>query len=267
MQEEYILFLDSGMGGLSILNHFYNVKKYANYIYYADTYNFPYGKKDELTIGKILYNIFLNINSAYKISLITIVCNTASVSALKYLRERIDVPIIGTVPAIKPASQITKNNRIGILATETTAKTDYLNNLVNQFAHDKEVFIQASAQLADAVEFGYSENKIKSILKNDLKVFKDNDIDTLVLGCTHYSFLTKYFNEYFSNKVNLLDSKEGVTKRILSFLPKLNISDSNKHILYLSKSDSGIYERYCNFNKNYKLFDSIKCEELSCRKA
>ena len=82
-REKYILFIDSGIGGLSILNNFLLIKDKTNIIYYADNQNFPYGNKNDNHIGELLYNIYLNLSNNYCISLINIVCNTASVSALQ----------------------------------------------------------------------------------------------------------------------------------------------------------------------------------------
>ena len=217
-ENDYLLFIDSGMGGISILRNFLSVKEKTNIIFYADTKNFPYGEKDEKTIGNILYNIYATISSNYSISMIIIACNTASVTALKFLREKVSFPVIGTVPAIKPASLQTKNNRIGIIATDTTAKGKYLTDLVNKFASDKEVFIKPCQKLVTAAENVYSNSELKNVLDKELSELKKMEIDTLVLGCTHYSLIKDEINNYFETKVKILDSDEGVTKRILQLL-------------------------------------------------
>lgn len=263
----YVLFFDSGIGGITILKSFLDLKKNVNVIYYADTINFPYGDKEEIFIGKVLHNVYLNLIKEYNIDLISIVCNTASVAALQYLREKIkNIQIIGTVPAVKPASELTENNKIGIIATEATVKLQYLNNLVNKYAQDKNVIIKASSKLTDACENFYDEKQIKKIIKNELSGFKYENIDVLVLGCTHYSFIKQEINDFFENKVKVIDSIDGLTNRIMELLPKDMETDDVDKILILSKGDEGIKEKYENLNDRLNIFNRIIVEDMSCLK-
>ncbi len=260
--KNYILFIDSGIGGLSILKYFVDLEKDVNIIYFADTLNYPYGKKDEQTLGNILLNIYNSLKNEFDISLIVIACNTASVSALSFLRSKISIPVIGTVPAIKPAAQITKNNRIGIIATETTVKLDYIQNLIKEFAKNKEVFIKASPKLVDAAENFYQTEKIEEILKEELSFFLEKDIDTLVLGCTHYSFLIEDINNFFNNKVKILDSREGVSKRIIQLLPEEVRDKNSKKLLFISHPSIEVRKKYQRFNEILQIFDTIDYHEI-----
>lgn len=260
--KNYILFIDSGIGGLSILKYFLDMERNVNVIYFADTLNYPYGEKDEKIIGNILVNIYNSLKNEFNISLIVIACNTASVSALDFLRSHVLIPIIGTVPAIKPASQITKNNKIGLIATETTVRLNYIQNLIKEFAKNKEVFIKASSKLVDAAENFYSTEKIQQILEKELSFFLEKDIDTLVLGCTHYSFLIEDIDIFFDHKVKILDSREGVSKRIFQLLPdNLKIITSEK-ILFLSNPDIKIRKKYEKFNEILQIFSLIEYHEI-----
>lgn len=267
MKNKYLLLLDSGVGGLSILKNYLEMNSRTNLIYYADTQNFPYGKKEENEIGEILLKIYSNLKSKYDIVLIVIVCNTASVSALEYLRSQVEIQIIGTVPAIKPAALMTKNNKIGIIATETTIRSGYVPELIKEYASDKEIFIVPAPGLVDAVENGYTLEQINDVMKKELNELKENDIDTLVLGCTHYSFLKESINVFFDGKVRILDSIEGVSKRILKLLPNDIYKDEADKILYLSKKDENINNRYQSINNENNLFNKIIIEDLSCQKA
>lgn len=265
-REKFILFMDSGVGGLSILKNFLAIKVDTDIIYYADNQNFPYGNKNNGYIGELLYNIYLNLSNNYHISLISIVCNTASVSALKILREKVSIPIIGTIPAIKPAARITKKNRIGIIATSNTINLDYLPNLINKFASDKKVYIKSSEKLASIVERFYSKSEIDKILDKELSYFKNKDIDVLVLGCTHYSFLKEEISNYFKNKVIILDSIDGVTNRIIDLMKDIDYSKNHNRILFLSKSDNDASAKYQEISDKFKLFNKIIIEDLSCQK-
>jgi len=247
------------MGGISILQHFLNKIQNVNVIYYADNKNYPYGLKDEITIGNYLLDIYNYTVSEYDIKLIVIACNTASVSALNFLREKIDIPIIGTVPAVKVAAEISKNGKIGIIATETTVKLNYLSNLINKFTDGKEVFVKPSKKLVDAVENDYSTTITREIIEEELTFFKEKSIDTLVLGCTHYSFLTELINDFFENKVDIVDSGEGVSNRILNLMPKEVIeNNSSDSKLILSYGDDKILKKYDKFKTQLKIFNEIK---------
>jgi glutamate racemase len=264
--KNYILFFDSGVGGLSILDYFFKLKNKVNAIYYADVINFPYGMKDERTIGNILLSIYGNLKKLYNIDLVTIACNTASISALDIFRKHVDIPVIGTVPAIKVAAEYTKKNRIGIIGTETTVRLDYIRKLIDQYAKDKEVFVKATKTLADAVEYSFEGDRLKKTLEYELEFFKDKDIDALVLGCTHYSLLYDEINSYFEGKIRIIDSCGGVSKRILHLLPKTTLTDNPDHILYVSGGDRSTSEKYESLNLKLKLFDRIIIEDLSCQK-
>ncbi|OHD09559.1 MAG: glutamate racemase [Spirochaetes bacterium GWD1_27_9] len=262
----YVLFIDSGIGGLSILDYFINMKKDVNVIYYADTKNFPYGTKDEETIGNFLLNIYIGLKEKYNISLIVVACNTASVSALEFLREKVKIKVIGTVPAVKVASDITRNNKIGVIATENTVKLNYLSNLIQQFAKNKQVFVKASGLLVEAAENQYSNEKLQEVMQKELSFFKEKEIDCLVLGCTHYSFLIDMIDEFFEKKVKVVDSRDGVSRRIIELLPSSAVNKNPKRFLYLSKGSDGIVEKYQGFNEMLKLFDEIIVKDLSCQK-
>jgi len=261
----YILFIDSGIGGLSVLKYFITQNPNTRIIYYADTINFPYGLKKETAIGKILYNIYNNLSGLYNISLIAIVCNTASVSALNYLRERVNIPIVGTVPAIKPASKFTKNNKIGIIATNTTIKSGYLNNLINQFAQDKMVYIKPGRRLVEAAENLYKGKKLKNVIIKELKELKKSQIDVLVLGCTHYSFFKDEISNYFNNSVKIIDSIEGVSNRIVELMPE-NVRFNKNFILFVSSAKKSIIEKYKKINDEFTIFNEIIIKDMSCQK-
>jgi glutamate racemase len=264
--KSYILFLDSGFGGLSILKHFFGIKSDVNLIYYADVINFPYGKRRESEIGNLLLNIYNNLKESYDIELVTIACNTASVSALDFFRKHVDVQVIGTVPAVKVAAGCTVNNRIGIIGTETTVRLNYIRKLISQYAGDKEVFVRATKTLADAVEYSYAGEKLYETIDGELKYFKDKDIDSLVLGCTHYSLIYDDIKNYFNGRVKIIDSCEGVSKRIIQLLPAKTVSGNPEHILYVSSPDKETMDKYENFNADHNLFDRIIAKDLSCQK-
>lgn len=261
--KEFILFIDSGIGGLSILKYFLSLKENANIIYFADNYNFPYGAKSEDDIADILLNIYSALKDEFHISLIVIACNTASVNAIDILRSAEGVPqIVGTVPAIKTAASLTKNNKIGVIATESTIKQNYIQNLIAKFAKNKEVFLKSSHKLVEAAENFYPTDIVKNIVAEELSYFKEVGIDSLVLGCTHYSFLFEEIEEFFGKNVKIIDSREGVAKRISSVAPGSVFSDNPDKILFLSKKDKETLKKYSKFNEILNIFHLIDFKEI-----
>lgn len=263
--KKYILFIDSGIGGLSILEHLHRKNGNLNILYYADVVHFPYGDKDEKTIGKYLLDIYDFMNSRYNIALIVIACNTASVSALNLLRSNVSIPVVGTVPAVKLAASVTKNHRIGVIATETTVRQGYIKQLVNDFASDKTVFISPTPKLASIIENDFENEQIKKIVFSELSFFDDKNIDTLVLGCTHYAFAGDIISEYFNGNVQLVDSREGITKRVISLIDNDFYEEKPLNILYMSSCSNK--KTYLHFNSKFKIFNEIYCKDNQWEKA
>ncbi len=259
---DYILFIDSGIGGISILKKFKEMSTGVNTLYYADTANFPYGNKPHDYLTRLLTNIYNSLSNEYKIIMVVIACNTASVTALEQLRQRVSIPVIGTVPAIKKASELSKTGKIGVIATENTIKQDYIYNLIKQFAADKDVTVKACPELVTFIEKNTLTNTkdLQAIFEKELSVLKNGEIDYLVLGCTHYSFLIDQISDYLGNKVNIIDSSEGVSKRILSLLNNKTTINGNpsESICIISKTDKEILDKYIDIAINYNSFDLIK---------
>ena len=205
-------FFDSGVGGLSV---FLEVKKLLpkkEYIFFADQAHVPYGKKTPKELQKLSERIarfLLNKN----IGMLIVACNTATCYALDHLRQKFEIPIIGVVPALKPAAAITKNNKVAVMSTPATAKSAYLQNLVGQFAKDKEVLLLGCKGLEDAVEI-LDKKAIKLLLDRYTKEVCDFGADTIVLGCTHYPFLKKEIVARAGAKINIIDSGRAVASRV-----------------------------------------------------
>lgn len=262
--DEYILFIDSGLGGMSVMDAL--IKKGSEYpiAFYADAKHFPYGEKNVHEIAVFLEGIYKFAISQFSVKMIVIACNTASISAIDKLRSIVDVPVVGTVPAIKTAAELTKNGNIGVIATKTSVKQNYLSELAEKFASDLNVYICGTEHLATAVEKEVAGEELQNLFKEDLAFFADKDIDTLVLGCTHYTFLKDDLNDFFNGEVQIIDSCDGVSRRILSLLTSGNFSEHSPNRLYLN--DKQRLEQYKRWNQRYKWFDEIFVEDETWKK-
>lgn len=235
MKNNPIGVLDSGVGGLSIWRHI--VKKLPNEstIYIADSKNCPYGSKFSEEIYRLSKKLVTFLVQK-KVKLIVLACNTITVSCLPKLREEFPkTPIIGTVPVIKTASEITKNNKIGVLSTVRTAKSKYQKKLIQTFAGGARVLNIGTDKLVPIVESGEIKGvRINKVLKEVLKPFLDFNVDVLALGCSHFPFLKKQIEQILGKNVLILDSAGAIARqveRVLRDNNSLSIYNSSGHTL------------------------------------
>ena len=232
---------DSGVGGTSIWKEINSLLPNESTIYLSDSKNAPYGEKckDEIIDLSIKNTEFL-LNKNSKI--IVVACNTATTNAIKYLREKYDVPFIGIEPAIKPASFQTKTNKIGLLATKGTLNSKLFEQTSSLIDKDIVIKEQIGLGLVELIENGklYS-NEMSDLLDRYLKPMLEKNIDCLVLGCTHYPYLIPQIRLVLGNKIQIIDSGEAVarqTMKVLSdcnLLEKGNASLETNHIFYINK--------------------------------
>ncbi|MBN1524752.1 MAG: glutamate racemase [Spirochaetales bacterium] len=222
MNTQHILFFDSGVGGLPYLASAQAALPGEHFIYAADRLHYPYGQKSVDEIRKNVLDSMAMILNRFPVKAAVIACNTASVVALDALRAQFSIPFVGVVPAVKPAAQLTRNNRIGVLATPQTIKNDYLTALINDFANSCEVFRIPAPDLRDLVElhfFTATQTEKTRIVRLAVKEIKHADVDVVVLACTHFLFTFNELQQELGEGIHIIDSREGVTnqlKRILS---------------------------------------------------
>ena len=147
-----ILFFDSGVGGLSVLEPTRRLLPNAPFVYAADSAGFPYGKRSEAEIASRVPALLGRLVERFHPRLAVIACNTASTIALEHVRSALDLPVVGTVPAIKPAAEISKSRVIGVLGTEATVRQPYVEDLAAKFASDCTIIRHGSGELVELAE-------------------------------------------------------------------------------------------------------------------
>ncbi|MCL2293771.1 MAG: glutamate racemase [Spirochaetes bacterium] len=220
-----IAFFDSGIGGLPYLIHLKNIKPDFNYVYLADTANFPYGIKSGEMIKEIVLSAISRFIEITAPDVVVIACNTASVITLPYLREKFAVPFIGVVPAVKPAASMSENKRIGLFATNKTVSDNYTDNLISQFAGNCEVYKYADSNIVSFIEtkmFESDKKQILDFLRPAAEFFIEKDVDHVVLGCTHFLFIDDILEDLFPPQIKTISSREGVSRQILHILGESN---------------------------------------------
>jgi glutamate racemase len=214
-----ILLFDSGVGGLTVLAELRKLLPQAPVIYAADTAGLPYGEKTEAQVAARVAGLLGRLSERYAPRLITIACNTASTIALGMVREVLEVPIVGTVPAIKPAAAMTKTGVIGLLGTAATIRQGYVDRLEAEFASDKRLLRHAESGLVPAAEALLRGEPV------DPAVFEraalglraqpgGEDIDTVVLACTHFPLVERELRAAFGPQVDFVHGAEGIARRI-----------------------------------------------------
>jgi glutamate racemase len=227
---------DSGVGGTSIWKEVYELLPNESTIYLADSKNAPYGQKSQEEIIELsIKNTEILLNKNCKI--IIVACNTATTNAIKVLRANYDIPFIGIEPAIKPAALHTKTQKIGILATQGTLNSALFHQTVALYS-DVKVVEQIGYELVQLIESGamHSE-KMTQLLKDYILPMVAEDIDCLVLGCTHYPYLIPQIKKIIPNDIKIIDSGEAVakqTKHILEVNNLYNTSNEVFHSFYIN---------------------------------
>ncbi len=229
--------LDSGVGGLTVWGEMVTLLPTVSTIYVGDSKNCPYGTKTEEEIWKLTQKL-VQFLLTQNVSLIVIACNTISVITLERLRVTYpDMLFIGTVPAIKLAVAESKKRRIGILSTPRTAESAYQQALIKQFAIDCEVLNLGTDRLVPLVEQGeLVGDRATQVLKEVVQPFIEKEVDTLVLGCTHFPFLKEPMQSLLGSEVRILDSGQAIARQVKRVLEEKQIPTdlSGKHRFFTS---------------------------------
>lgn len=211
-------FFDSGVGGLSIMKEVRRLLPAENMIYYADSFYCPYGGKDPAEIRNRTFTI-CDFLISKGVKMIVIACNTASIAALDAVRDRVKVPVVGLEPAVKPAVAVTKNGKIGVLATGVTLAGERFHSLVERFGETVEVYNQPCPGLVEQVEAGkLAGPETEKLLCSYLEPLMARGVDTIVLGCTHYPFLRPLVQSMSKSGVSVIDSGAGVAQQVARVL-------------------------------------------------
>ena len=213
-----LLFFDSGVGGLSVLGPTRELLPTAPIVYAADSAGFPYGTKSEAEIASRVPALLGRLVERFQPRLAVIACNTACTIALDHVREALDIPVVGTVPAIKPAAEMTKSGVIGVLGTEATIRQPYVDDLAEQFASGCTVLRYGSPELVALAEakLGGDPISIEAICSAASPLFEQEggrEMDVVVLACTHFPLLREELCEAFPG-LSWIDGGPGIARRI-----------------------------------------------------
>ena len=230
-------FLDSGTGGIPYMLTLKQKMPEARCVYLGDTAHFPYGEKSLEQVTECASASIKLIVEKWNPRTVVIACNTISVTALTELRNLFPgLPIVGTVPAIKLAANVTSNKKIGLLATNATVNHPYCKKLILDFASDCQVFSRGDPDLISFVEhdlFTASEEEKKNAVLPAVNFFKEKDCDTIILGCTHFCHMAQEISKVAGPEVKIVDSRDGVCRQAI----KVENSESSTQLFHADYSD------------------------------
>jgi glutamate racemase len=213
-----LLFFDSGVGGLSVLGPTRELLPNAPIIYAADNAGFPYGKRSDADLAERVPALLSKLIERFHPRLAVIACNTASTIALDHARAALDIPVVGTVPAIKPAAERSKSRVIGVLGTEATVRQPYVDDLSARFAADCTVIRHGSPELVELAEakLAASEISIESVRQAIAPMIarpRGKEMDVMVLACTHFPLLADEIATAYPG-IAQVDGGPGIARRI-----------------------------------------------------
>lgn len=232
--QKNILVFDSGVGGLSVYKEISQLLPNHNYTYVFDNEAYPYGELDQQVLVRRVQSIVASFVASHAIDIVVIACNTASTIVLPTLRANNLIPIVGVVPAIKPASLLA-NKAVGLIATPATITREYTHELIKNFSSNKRVELLGSTRLVDMAE---DKLRGEAIDLEELQLILQpmiNTIDVAVLGCTHFPLIKSEIQQVLGKSVLLVDSGKAIAKRVQDLL---DLENSDK--------EGGVREVFCS---------------------
>lgn len=246
---------DSGVGGLTVLNLAIKIIPDAEYIYYADLDNVPYGNKTREEVKRLSFKA---IKFLYEMGAdaVIIACNTATSTAVNYLRENFDIPIIGMEPALKPAIENSTTGRVIVMATELTLKEEKFRNLVGKLEGENLVDSLPMSELVSMAEnYDFSSGCAEDLFRMKLSEFNLEKYSSIVLGCTHFIYFRNILEKIIPINISIIDGNKGTVKHLQKILRDNDkYTKSFRSVRYYVSGRlevQGEFEKYMNYlNEN-----------------
>lgn len=211
-----IAVFDSGVGGISVLKNLVEIMPHEDFIYYGDSANAPYGTKTLEAVRKLTCEHAKNLLIDQHAKGLVVACNTATSAAVRILREKYpDIPIVGIEPAVKPAVLFKDHPRVLVMATPMTIREEKFKKLMGRYSSQGEIIPLPCPGLMNFVERGdlYGDD-VKQYLEELLYEYTHNEVDAVVLGCTHYPFVRKLIQEVLGDGVRVFDGGPGTAREM-----------------------------------------------------
>ena len=211
---------DSGIGGISVLAEIIKILPNEEFIYFADTLHAPYGDKPEDVVRALSIKA-AEFLSSIGIKCLVVACNTATGAAINEIRKMCAFPVIGMEPAVKPAVELALNGKILVMATPLTLKSKKFNELIRHYKHRSEIVPLPCPGLVEIIEQGHTHGReIEEYLSPLFSSVNQEDISTIVLGCTHYVLIKEEIVKVMGMEINIIDGNYGTARHTMTVLQK-----------------------------------------------
>lgn len=232
---------DSGIGGVTVLHQALRTLPKEDYVYYADTDNVPYGiKKKEEIIGFVDEAVDFLVGKGVKV--VVIACNTATSTAIDYVRSKYTLPILGMEPAVKPAVASSNGKRVMVIATPLTVREEKLRNLIEQVDDDHCVDLLALPGLVRFAEAGRFEGEeVEQYLRAELEEYRMENYSALILGCTHFNYFKDSYRKIFPKEVAFIDGSVGTVNNLKRILTEKDLLENNHGYIEYYMSGRPVY--------------------------
>lgn len=255
---------DSGVGGLTVAREIMRQLPEENVVYFGDTARVPYGSKSKNNIIRYSRQIIRFLRTK-NVKAIVIACNTASALALETVQKEIDIPIIGVIiPGARAAVSETRNGKIGVLGTEATIRSETYTKVIHQLKPDAEVLGKPCPLFVPLVEEGFAKHKItQEVIDIYLSDMKKTDIDTMILGCTHYPLLRSRIIEYFGEKVHIVNPAYETAMDLKTILNEKGIANHSGTPATYDFYVSDAAEKFTEFANSILPYDVTKTKQIN----
>ncbi|APH04181.1 glutamate racemase [Bacillus weihaiensis] len=240
--------IDSGVGGLTVAKEIMRQLPKEEIIYLGDTARCPYGPRPANEVTRFTWEMTNYLLEHHHIKMLVIACNTATAIALQEIQEKVKIPVIGVIfPGARTALKVTKNDQIGVIGTVNTIKSAAYEVALKTLNNQVKVESLACPKFVPLVESGeYEGDHAREMIEESLLPFKQSDIDTLILGCTHYPILQTQIEDYMGQAVKIICSGDETAREvstILSFENILNQDSGEKNHLFLTTGPKELFEK------------------------
>jgi glutamate racemase len=258
--------LDSGVGGLTVAREIFKLMPEENIIYYGDTLHLPYGPKDLNLVREYVEEIISYLIKEKKVKAVVIACNTATSAAFDYVKQKFEVPIFGMIKSTAVrAVKLSRNKKIAIIGTEGTVKSNAYQNIILEIDSEVKLFAKACPKFVNLVEEGKFDGvEVEKTAHDYLDFLIEAEVDSLILGCTHFPYLTPILSKIMGDKLRLINPAHEMALEVrenlsnLALLKKNNLKSSNKFIV---SDKEKISKRFLKYGRQFLKLNELKFEE------
>mgnify|MGYP006277075397 FL=1 len=259
--------LDSGVGGLTVAREIFKLLPQEDIIYYGDTLHLPYGPKDLTLVQEFVEEIISYLIEEKKVKAVVIACNTATSAALEYVQHKFEIPIFGMIKsAAARAVEISDKQKIAVIGTEGTVKSLAYQNAILNLNNEAELYAEACPKFVDLVEEGkFDGPEVEKTARRYLSPLIEAEVDSLILGCTHFPYLTPLLRKIMGDEVTLINPAHEMAVEVKNDLSRMGllqrIEEENSVHSFIVSDRSRISRRFLEHGRRFLGLEALNFKE------